>query len=132
VIELAKQKSITSTTTLGATSITTGASIILSSTLSGITILFSIGVFTDPFGGLVFTIHFTASDILDIMVIPILVTHIAMVTEDITATYMIVVMPNPLILGVLADTLTPITPWGEDILKISVELIAQGVTAIVG
>jgi hypothetical protein len=66
------------------------------------------------------------------MVIPILVTHIAMVTEDITATYMIVVMPNPLILGVLADTLTPITPWGEDILKISVELVAQGVTDIVG
>jgi hypothetical protein len=132
VIELAKQKSITSTTTLGDTSITTGASIILSPILSGITTLFSIGVFIDPFGDLVFTIHFTASDILDFMVIPILVTHIAMVTEDITATYMIVVMPNPLILEVLADTLTPITPWGEDILKISVELIAQGVTAIVG
>tara|TARA_B100001057_G_scaffold134633_1_gene134074 strand:- start:149 stop:547 length:399 start_codon:yes stop_codon:yes gene_type:complete len=132
VIELAKQKSITSTTTLGDISITTGASIILSPILSGITTLFSIGVFIDPFGDLVFTIHFTASDILDFMVIPILVTRIAMVTEDITATYLIVVMPNLLILEGLADTLTPITPLGEDILIISVELVSQGGTVIVG
>ena len=62
---------------------------------------------------------------------PILVPHTAMVTEDIMGTDMIVAMHVILILEVLADMLMPITPGGEDILKISAEPPALGVTVTV-
>ena len=86
---------------------------------------------SDRIGGWVFTILFSTLDTA-IMATPILVPHTAMVIEDIMATDMIVAMHVPLILEVLAAMLMPTTPGWEDILKISAEPTALGVTVTVG